>query len=388
MTIPAVLAIFKAMTKLESQIKVAQDAYYNKTPIMSDAEFDELWDTLMREQPDSELLRSVGSDHTDGFTKVKHRILMGSQSKANTAEDMDAFYVRNAPFRSFIRQLKLDGCSIAMEYDDGKFYEAKTRGDGEYGDDITSNALKMTGLIKKLTLPPVSGTDPFTGTIRGEVLLPKSVKEKHFPDMKNCRNAASGIMKHLDGKDCDKLRIMVYDAQFTDRGKSFDTQTDIMNWLERCGFSVAPWEEVQAEETGKNAIAHIDWIFKPEERAKLDYDIDGVVYKRDRIDPEDFRTNYRPKSTIALKPKFTTARSVLRDIDWQVKNGTVTPVAVFDPVDLEGSTVTRASMANIAMMEYLGLEIGHEILVIKANMIIPKIIKDITTGKSLGNYME
>ena len=100
----------------------------------------------------------------------------------------------------------------------------------------------------------------------------------------------------------------------------------------------------------------------------------------------DIQTELRPKTMIALKPKFTPKRTTLRNIEWNVKNGTVTPIAVFDPVEIEGSTVQRASLANISMMEYLGLEIGHRITVIKANMIIPKVIADMTTGKFVTGY--
>ena len=100
----------------------------------------------------------------------------------------------------------------------------------------------------------------------------------------------------------------------------------------------------------------------------------------------DILTEYRPKSMIALKPAFTPVITVLRDIEWNVKNGTVTPIAIFDPVNIEGSTVQRASLANVSLMEELGLEIGHEITVIKANMIIPKVIKNNTTGKFISGY--
>lgn len=362
------------MNELENKIKAAQDAYYNKSPIMSDIEFDMLWDELCETYPESELLKNVGFDHTDGFLKHKHFILMGSQNKANTKEEMDVFFKKNG---LCVAQLKLDGCSIELEYKHGKFVTGSTRGDGVEGDDITANVLKMNGLVKDLN-------EDFTGSVRGEVLLDKSVKEKYFSDMKNCRNAASGIMKHLDGADCDKLTIRVYDAQYND-GTSFNRQDTLQTWLEQKGFIVSPWIVFESTD-GADAMAYITEQFSETAIANRDYDIDGIVFKKMEIDMNDILTEYRPKTQIALKPAFTAVISILRDIEWSVKNGTVTPVGIFDAVEIEGSTVQRASLGNVSLMEDMGIEIGHEITVIKANMIIPKIIKDNTTGKFVDGY--
>lgn len=360
--------------ELENKIKEAQDMYSNKTPIMSDIEFDTLWDELKTEYPTSQLLNTVAVDHTDGFKKHRHSIIMGSQNKANTEAEMDKFFANH---KKSTGTLKLDGCSIALEYVNGKFTVGATRGDGIQGDDITSNVLKMRGLVKDLNCS-------FTGTVRGEVLLYRSVKEKYFPEMKNCRNAAAGIMKHLDGADCDKLNIKVYDAQYLDKTQSFGTQHKLLEFLESNGFDVV--EHFDVNPSGKEAIETIKHVFSEEESAKRDYDIDGIVYKSIDIDMDDLATEVRPKQMIALKPKFTAVGTILRDIEWNVKNGTVTPVGIFDPVELEGSTVQRASLSNVAMLEELGLEIGHQITVIKANMIIPKIIADNTTNKFVTGY--
>lgn len=368
--------------ELENKLKQAQDAYYNGSePIMSDLEYDELWDELQTKFPTSNLLFGVGADHTDGFAKVKHSIIMGSQAKANTAQDMTTFFLKNGK-GVYLAQYKLDGCSIALNYENGKFATGATRGDGTEGDDITRNVLRMKGLVKKLK-------EGFTGTVRGEVLLDKSVKEKYFPDMKNCRNAASGIMKHLDGSDCEKLTIRVYDAQYLDKTKSFGTQEFLQTWLQNNGFIVAEyvWFDTRSmKNPGQEAIDLIRTEFSEYNSSNRDYDIDGIVFKKNEIDMHDIQTEYRPKTMIALKPKFTPKESVLRDIEWCVKNGTVTPVAIFDPVEIEGSTVQRASLGNISLMEYLGLEIGHRITVIKANMIIPKVIQDLETGKFITGY--
>ena len=368
--------------ELENKLKQAQNAYYNGSePIMSDLEYDELWDELQTKFPTSNLLFGVGADHTDGFAKIKHSIIMGSQAKANTAQDMTMFFLKNGKGK-YLAQYKLDGCSIALNYENGKFVTGATRGDGTEGDDITRNVLQMKGLVKKLK-------DRFTGTVRGEVLLDKSVKEKYFPDMKNCRNAASGIMKHLDGSDCEKLTIRVYDAQYFDKAKSFGTQEFLQSWLQNNGFIVADYvwfDTSRMKNPGESAIDLIRKEFSEDIANNRDFDIDGIVFKKNEIDMHDIQTEYRPKTMIALKPKFILKETVLRNIEWCVKNGTVTPVAHFSKIELQGATISKASLCNVKMLETMGLEIGHKILVCRCGMIIPKIIKDVTTGKYAPEY--
>ena len=368
--------------ELENKLKQAQNAYYNGSePIMSDLEYDELWDELQTKFPTSNLLFGVGADHTDGFAKIKHSIIMGSQAKANTAQDMTMFFLKNGKGK-YLAQYKLDGCSIALNYENGKFVTGATRGDGTEGDDITRNVLQMKGLVKQLK-------DRFTGTVRGEVLLDKSVKEKYFPDMKNCRNAASGIMKHLDGSDCEKLTIRVYDAQYFDKAKSFGTQEFLQSWLQNNGFIVADYvwfDTSRMKNPGESAIDLIRKEFSEDIANNRDFDIDGIVFKKNEIDMHDIQTEYRPKTMIALKPKFILKETVLRNIEWCVKNGTVTPVAHFSKIELQGATISKASLCNVKMLETMGLEIGHKILVCRCGMIIPKIIKDVTTGKYAPEY--
>lgn len=361
-------------TELEDKIKEAQEAYYNSNPIMSDIEFDELWEQLKTNYPDSEVLQDIGNDSNDGFEKAQHIILMGSQNKATKAEEMDAFFKKD---EKYIASYKLDGISIEIQYDNGNFVKALTRGDGVIGDNVTNNVIKM-GYV-----PKVLQDKSFTGAVRGEILLQKSVKDKYFPDAKNCRNMASGISKRKDGLDCDKLIVMCYDVQSTDKSKNLSTETLLNEWLKSNGFIVAPYTEAKTW-TGKDAIDYINDIFSKLET--IDFDIDGIVFKQQKIDWNDKVSSYRPKTNIALKPKYTQATSILRSIEWKLNNGTFTPVAHFDAVELNGTMVENASLANISLMEDMGIEIGHEIIVVKTGLIIPKIIKDVTTGKFAEGY--
>lgn len=360
------------MTELEERVAKAQEAYYNGNPIMSDVEFDELWDQL---PADSELKQEVGADHTDGFLKAEHVMLMGSQNKANTAEEMDRFFKKG---HSYLAQVKCDGISVEIQYEHGKFIRCVSRGDGRVGDDLGLNSTRFQGI-------PATIDPSFTGAIRGEILLFKSVKAKHFPDAKNCRNMASGIAKRKDGEGCEKLNIVCYDAYSTDGKRNWSTETQLQSYLASNGFQVAPYV-LRSDWTGAEAIAHIASIWGNLDA--IDFDIDGVVFKQNDIDWQDKSTSYRPKTQIALKPKRDTARSILRSVEWRLTNGTFTPVAHFDPVQLNGTTVEAASLANLAQIEELGLDIGHEIVVVKCSMIIPKIIKNITTGKFLEGYCD
>ena len=363
--------------ELEKKIKDAQDAYYNTGhSIMSDVEFDSLWDQLKNEFPDSDLLNEVGEDTGTGFAKVKHDILMGSQNKANTAPEMQKFFDDNSKSETYIAQLKLDGISIALNYRLGQFETAVTRGNGIEGSDVTANVLKMQDVPRSL---PVT----FTGTVRGEILLHRADKDHAAPDKKNCRNAAAGLVNSLDGKGCEFLHVRCYDAQYKGEG-SFKTQLGIQEWLQHCGFQVAPYIVV-TKPTGQSAIDYINSIFN--DRDEIPYDIDGIVWKTNELDMDDIKNSYRPKTMIALKPKYTIVETTVTDIRWSIKNGTLTPVAQVEPCELCGTTVKQASLANVRCMEDLGIEIGHKVLITKGGEIIPKILKDVTTGISVEGYV-
>ena len=361
--------------ELKSKILAAQDAYYNGEPVMSDAEFDMMWDEAKRLNPEDEIFTSeVGADHTDGFEKAKHTLLMGSQSKANKEVEMDDFLSKT--HGPYIGQYKCDGISLELTYENGYFKKGITRGDGIEGDDITANVSRMKiphVLSKKVNM-----------VVRGEILLFRDEKDEFFPEMKNCRNAASGIAKHLDGADCEHLSVVVYDARMLD-GENFKTQVELQNFLEETGFEVAKWVEFD-NLTGKECMDYMHGVFEGFD--DLAYDMDGIVWKQNEIDLDDLKTNMRPKTQIALKPARIAVETEILDIEWNCVNGTFTPIAIFSPITLQGSTIQRASMANVAQMMTLDIEIGDKVEVVRAGMIIPKIIKNITKGKELAKYCE
>ena len=362
---------------LETEIRKHQELYYNHQPVISDGEFDALVDELTMLDPDNELLTTkIGADHTEGFTKVKHNIKMGSQNKANTESEMNGWL--STIDNSFVLGgFKMDGNSVRLTYKNGELVQAASRGDGDWGDDITENVKKMNFVPLKLKATP-----NYTGDVRGEVLLSRKNKEKYYPEFKNCRNGASGIMKHLDGSGCEHLDVVCYDAQYLSENEEFGTQENLINFLEQNGFKVAEYRFFK-NLTGKMAIDYLNTIF--DDFDNLEYDIDGIVWKQNVIDMKDMK-NERPKTNIALKPAKVYKETILENIEWQVRNGTLTPVAILKPTDLQGATISKASLCNVACLEDMGIEIGHKVLICRCGMIIPKIVKDIDTGKYAKGY--
>ena len=364
------------ISELEKEIKKNQELYYNNKPVISDMEFDALVDELSKLDPENPLLTTVvGSDHTEGFKKVTHNIVMGSQSKANTEPEMNS-WIRTIDPSMVLGSFKMDGNSVCLTYKNGKLVRAASRGDGYTGDDITENVKKMNFVPQKLV-------DNFTGDVRGEVLLSRKNKKKYFPEFKNCRNGASGVMKHLDGAGCEHLDVVCYDAQYYSKTEEFGTQQNLVSFLERNGFKAAEYRFFK-NLTGKAAMDYLKEVF--DDFDNLEYDIDGIVWKQNSIDMNDMRTNERPKTNIALKPAKVFKETILENIEWQVRNGTLTPVAHFSKIELQGATISKASLCNVKMLETMGLEIGHKILVCRCGMIIPKIVKDVTTGKYAPEY--
>lgn len=344
--------------KIIDTIKKAQEAYYNSAPIMTDAEFDALWDTAKKEYPDSDIFKTVGEDHADGFAKAKHFIPMGSQNKANTFEDMQKFF--KSVMSQVVAEYKCDGISVELVYKDGKFVQAITRGDGEYGDDITINAAKMKGV-------PATIKGNWTGSVRGEILLLKNDKEKYFPEAKNCRNMASGISKRLDGSDSDKLTVICYDARSAN--KQFKTEFDVLAFLKENFIVVNASNNVKWD--AETAMKYMEDTFNNLDA--IPFDIDGIVFKQMIIDYDDQNTNVRPCTNIALKPYNQEKTTKLIDIEWIMNNGTMTPIAIFEPVNINGATISRANLSNISQMIEMGIEIGKTIIVTRRNMVIPHV---------------
>ena len=351
------------ISTLEELIIEYQASYYNGEAEVSDTEFDRLWDELKQLKPDSPVLNRIGADKTDGFPKARHLIPMGSQDKAANPEDFRAWAEKIAPTNGFIAQYKLDGASLELQYENGQFLRALTRGDGVIGDDITRNVRRMGGLVEKLSVS-------FTGGIRGEVLMTHEVWKMKYAGKANCRNAANGIMRRKGGEGCEDLSIIVYDAAASDNDAFFVDEVQKLAWLKECGFSIAETREFAGLSSAEDIIAYRTELAAV--RDSLPIDIDGLVVKDRDTNMADLR-RVRPERQIAFKFELEVAYSVLRAVEWSEAGATYTPVGIIDPVHLAGTTVQRASLNNPDMIRKLGLKIGSLVSVVKRGEIIPKI---------------
>lgn len=351
--------------ELADRIIKARDDYYNKNiTVVSDAVYDAWVDELKTLDPTNKAIVSIGAPVVQSeWKKAQHQMSMGSLDKVNTPDELTKWANEVAPGEKLFTIEKLDGISIEVVYENSQLIQAITRGNGIIGEDITVNVVKMQGALHKL--PHVG----FNGSLRGEIIMKKSVHQKHFSDKANPRNAASGVAKRLDSVGVEHLNVLFYQVL---GNVEFSTEYEQANWLLYNGYSVPVFGLFDTVDTVNNYWRN----YQDHIRSTLDYDIDGLVVRINNLDKQAALgdKDLRPKGARAFKFDNETRESVIRDIIWQVGNsGRLTPVAVIDPVDLVGATITRASIYNIAYIEELQLDIGATVLVSRANDVIPRI---------------
>lgn len=365
----------KRIEILAERVSAANDAYYNKDPIMSDEEFDALKDELKDLDPENSLLFAVGASPQDShWEKMKHQIPMGSQDKVNTIEELIKWSkMRGVNNDKLCVQEKLDGISLSLNYQDGKLKSAVTRGDGVVGEDIYRNALKMKGVQKIVP-------DDFNGSIRGEIILLKSDWQKHLPELANPRNAAAGISRRMTEGGQEHLTVVCYDLVTDDF--SCSTEDEKIKKIKNLGFNVPNLFLCNAKEVEKTYKAYEDG-----ERAALDYEIDGFVIKVNSIKDQLALGNAggdatgNPKGQIALKFAHEMRESEILNVTWEVGlTGRVTPLAWITPVKVAGAMISRASLHNISNVKKLNAQIGSKVLVSRRNDVIPYIEKSLSKG--------
>lgn len=362
----------KRIRELEELVLRYQKSYYNGEGEISDAEFDRLWDELKSLDPTNPILHKVGAD-SGNFPKAPHVMPMGSQEKAATPEEFLEWASRHS-YGEYLVEYKLDGASLELQYKDGRLLRAVTRGDGEIGDVITDNAVKMQGVVAELS-------ENFTGGIRGEVIMTHEVHKNLYSDKANCRNAANGLMKRKDGNGSENLTLIVYDVWATEGDQPFVDEEGKLLFLRKNGFNTVP---LKIANSARDVIEYREQVM--ENRKTLDYDIDGLVIKEREVNHEDASRD-RPERQIAFKFSLEEAVSILRSVEWGENGATYTPVAVFDPVELNGTTVKRASLVNTNLIKSLDLKIGNHVVVVKRGEIIPKIIS-VVRGASTEDLSE
>jgi DNA ligase (NAD+) len=362
-------------SELRSLIMRAKQAYYyGGQAIMSDAQYDALEDELRILSPDDPVLAIVGAPvPSDGMlTKASHKISMGSQGKVNSKDQFVAWYEKHAKDHRIHVSLKGDGASAAAYYENGNLTQVISRGDGKVGEDITANAIKFKGLPAYVT----DSTGPFSGAVRFEVILTVEDWGKVDPDHStNPRNLGSGIMGRKNGRQSELLTIFAFDIDESTGGVplAFSSELEKSQRLEELGFNLIPYQMCASQE---EVIAYFERIAKT--RSALPIWIDGLVLKIDSIQAQQELgvTSGRPKGQIAWKFDSEGAETVLLSVSISGGHtGALIPIAHFEPLTLGGTTVRNASLANWDEIERLDLAIGDRIWVIKANDIIPKIIR-------------
>jgi DNA ligase (NAD+) len=357
--------------ELSELIRYHADLYYNQgKPELSDAEFDAMLDEMKKLDPENACLSEIGANPTYG-KKVKHATLMGSLDKAKTWSEVQKWYGEVGQGKRLIGAPKLDGLAVKLVYEKGKLVQAATRGDGMEGQDVTDNANYMKSIPKDL------GND-FSGELRGEVYMRKSVWEK-MGGAANPRNAAAGSLMQKDAKVTGErnLDFSCYDAIFADPSKKmFVTESAKLAFITSLtGIMAVPFETFDTAGPGLQATL-VEW--ENSKRQRLDYEIDGYVLSVDDLAVQDEAgwSGKCPKGKVAFKFKPEQMPAEIVKVDWFVgRLGKITPVAVITPTRLAGTTVTNVTLHNMANVRLLDIHIGDKVLVEKAGDIIPQIVR-------------
>ena len=399
-------------TKLRNEIEYHNNLYYNEDkPLISDMEYDALMRELKQlEQEYPELLKNeengessptekIGGTASEKFSKVRHRVPMLSLSNTYNISEIEDFdkrikkiilseNVKNySKELEYILELKLDGLSISLIYENGVLIQAVTRGDGQVGEDVTENIMEITTIPKKLK-------ENISLEVRGEIILPISsfnrINQEREDDgedvFANPRNAASGTIRQLDktivaerGLDC----YLYYLVNAENYG--INTHLESIEYIEKLGFKTTKIFEKYTD--FKELEKSIDkWH---NDRKKLDYETDGLVIKVNNFALYETLgyTTKSPRWAIAYKFPAEQVKTKLMDVTFQVgRTGVITPVAELEAVNLSGSVVKRASLHNFDEIRRKDIKIGDNVIVEKAAEIIPQVVNvvfDDRTGQEI-----
>ncbi|MBQ8295001.1 MAG: NAD-dependent DNA ligase LigA [Clostridia bacterium] len=360
--------------------KWAYEYYVLDNPTVSDKEYDALYDELRRIEeetgvvlPDSPT-RRVGGEPIKGFEKHTHIARLFSLDKSVTAEELNAFVTRVEKAvgqQQYTVEYKFDGLTVCLTYDKGRFVRATTRGNGVVGEDVTAQVLTIKSFPLKIA---------YQGTleVRGEAVIRLSVLDAYnktaAEPLKNARNAVAGAIRNLDPKITETRRpeIYFYDVNYTSDGAPM-SQTNAHDFLVKEGFKVFPYFRIcNGGEEVAAAIAEIE-----QERRTIDVLTDGAVIKvNDATAREEMGyTDKFPRWAMAYKFEAEEVTTLLKDVVWQVgRTGKLTPLALLEPVELGGATVSRATLNNYGDILRKNVKIGSRVLVRRSNEVIPEIL--------------
>ncbi len=410
------MTITEEISQLRTQLQDFDYRYYVlNTPIVADVEYDALLKKLRDLEienpelitPDSPTQR-VSGQPAEGFTEYLHQRPMLSLDNSYNIEDLQDWAKRceklagGRPY-NFVAELKIDGLSISLIYENGLLTQGVTRGDGVRGESVTNNVRTIRSIPLKIkeenrkAETQVSFFDekpkdnlPKEIEVRGEVYLPhesfaqmnRERSEQGLPTYANPRNAASGTMRQLDSSIVAERKLDIFCYQLFFAGEeAFSTHEEAMQWMESAGFKVNPHRRVCQNIEELISFCN-EWDTK---RDVLNYETDGIVIKVNQTAVrEEIGTGSKsPRWAIAYKFPARQVSTKLIDVIYQVgRTGAITPVAVFEPVQLAGTTVVRASLHNADEMKRLDVKFGDYVFIEKSGEIIPQVVKVITERRT------
>lgn len=399
----AAKGIAREIEKLRDEIHRHDELYYvNDQPEISDRDYDLLLEKLKQlEEENPELItpdsptQRVGGRPAEGFPEVVHTRQMLSLDNSYNIDELRAFDERcrrlaeGRPFE-YVAELKIDGLSLSLHYENSVLIRGVTRGDGRIGEDVTQNAKTIRSI--PLRLKPEAKRIDSALEVRGEAFIPLEVfertnaerEEQGEPRYVNPRNAASGAIRQLDSRLVArrKLDMFAYDLLVGGR-KPFPTHWESLAWLQKAGFRVNPHKKLC-----QTIDEVIDFANEKEAlRDDLGYEIDGLVVKINStaLQDEFGATSKAPRWAIAYKYPARQASTKVLEIVVQVgRTGAVTPVANLEPVFLAGTTVSRATLHNYDEIERLDIRVGDYVMIEKSGEIIPKVLSVIKSKRARG----
>ena len=384
--------------ELRATLEYHAKKYYDEDkPEITDYEYDMMMNELKSlekqfpELIDNEsLTQKVGGHVKEGFKQVEHEVPLQSLQDVFSYDELRDFDDRvkkqlhdGGTNLKYVVETKIDGLSMAIEYKDGKFVRAATRGNGLIGEDVSANALTIKSIPKELK-------EPINIIVRGEVFIGSKEFEKLNEEREvlgqslfaNARNAAAGSLRQLDSKitKTRPLDIFIFNVQKLENNP-FNSHYEQLNYLDKLGFNVNPVRILC-----NNIDEAIDAITKiGEDRENLSFGIDGAVIKVDNLDyREELGTTFKtPRWAIAYKYPPEQKETLLKDIICQVgRTGAITPMAVLEPVKVAGSTISKTTLHNEDFIKEKDLKIGDRVIIQKAGDVIPEVVEAVKSKRT------
>lgn len=371
---------------LQQEIKKHDELYEQNQPIITDSEYDALYQELLDLEgehpelvtPDSPTQRIV-TTLVPSLKKVRHDNPMLSQDKVNNEEGLRKFLSKNTKGSRLIVQQKLDGLTIVEGREKGKMAQAVTRGDGYIGEDVSHTVKTFDNIPKAI---------PFADalSVRMEAIIPFEEFERINVDGKysNPRNLASGTVRQLDSSISAERKLLgiAFELEKAE-GKTFETDVERLEFMKEQGYHVVPYKVFEAHETEE--LIEYCLTYGEKVRPTIPYMIDGLVIKFDDIALREelgFTSKF-PKWSCAFKFESLDATTTLTNVAFQVgKSGQITPVAEFDKINISGVNITRATLHNFSNIDTKDIRIGDKVVIARANDVIPQVVKAIHSERT------